>query len=85
MDASRIVGVFLLICLLALPANAQAPGGAAGERARREAVAKGLDSLAGIWTPEAADRNHENACPSTVETRLMAKPATKTTSRMAMM
>jgi len=59
MDASRIVGVFLLICLLALPANAQAPGGAAGERARREAVAKGLDSLAGIWTPEAADRNRQ--------------------------
>ena len=59
MAASRIAGVLFVVALVSPFARAQAPGDAAGERARREAVARGLDSLARAWTPDAADKDRQ--------------------------
>jgi hypothetical protein len=59
MAAPRIAGVLFVVAIVSPFARAQAPGDAAGERARREAVAKGLDSLAGVWRQETADNNRK--------------------------
>jgi len=59
MAATRITTIVILSWLVPVAALAQARVESAGERARREAVAKGLDFLSGAWTGEARGLNKQ--------------------------